>query len=91
MPAEEFTEQLSEVFRVGEQKRQPPVTAKAGDLHRAVGGYPRRNSHRMPVCCDMMRSAMQGGDVIVSEPPKGRGATMTIRYQLPRSRQGLVK
>jgi hypothetical protein len=84
--AKEFREQLFEVFRIAEQKRQASVAVRAGDLHRAVGGYPNRNTQRMPVCCDVMRSAMHRGDVIVSEPPKGRGATLTIRYVLPRPR-----
>jgi hypothetical protein len=28
---------------------------------------------------------MKAGDVIVDQPPKRRGATLTIRYFLPRS------
>jgi 5-methylcytosine-specific restriction protein A len=86
--AEEFREQLLGVFRRAEQKRQASVLVKAGDLHRVVGGYPNRNTQRMPVCCNVMRGAMHRGDVIVSEPPKGQGATLTIRYELPRTRQG---
>jgi 5-methylcytosine-specific restriction protein A len=86
--AEEFREQLFEVFRRAEQKRQSSVVVKAGDLHRAIGGYPSRNTQRMPVCCSVMRGAMHAGDVIVSEPPKGQGATLTIRYELPRPGPG---
>ena len=86
--AEEFREQLFEVFRRAEQKRHASVVVKAGDLHRAVGGYPNRNTQRMPVCCNVMRSVMGSRDVIVSEPAKGKGATLTIRYELPRARKG---
>ena len=32
-----------------------------------------------------MRSAMRAGDVVIAEPPKGTGASLTIRYRLPRS------
>jgi hypothetical protein len=33
-----------------------------------------------------MKAAMEAGDEIVSTPPKERGATLTIRYKLPRSK-----
>ena len=56
---------------------------KAGDLHRALGGYPGR-SHHMPACCNAMRAAMRARDQVLSEPPKGRGASLVIRYRLPR-------
>ena len=55
---------------------------QAGVLHRRVGGYPGR-SHAMPVCCDVMRAAMRAGDIVLSQPPKGKGASLTIRYKLP--------
>ena len=86
--AEEFREQLFEVFRVATEQGQPFVTVKAGDLHREVGGYPDRRTQRMPVCCNVMRGAMLEGDVIVSEPPKGAGATLTVRYCIPRPNRG---
>lgn len=85
--AEEFREQLLEVFRVAQQKGQSEVVVNAGDLHKKIGGYPGRNQ-RMPVCCDVMRNTMRQGDEILSEPPKGKGATLTIRYLLPRARTG---
>jgi 5-methylcytosine-specific restriction protein A len=57
----------------------------AGDLHRRVGDYPG-NDHRMPVCCGVMRDAMDEdvGDAIVSSPPSGDGASLLVRYVLPR-------
>ena len=88
--AEDFREQLFEVFRVGEERRLASVVVKAGDLHRKVGGYPNRSNHRMPVCCEVMRSLMRRGDVIVNQPQKGKGATLTVRYVIPRPRQGGV-
>ncbi|MBO4698645.1 hypothetical protein J5690_03425 [bacterium] len=57
------------------------VDLTSGDVHRAVGGYPAKNgNHRMPVCCDVMSRAMRGDDEVLFEPPKGKGATLTIRY-----------
>jgi len=38
----------------------------------------------MPVCCNVMLSEMSNEDVIVSKPPKGQGASLVIRYKLPR-------
>lgn len=59
------------------------ITIRAGDLHKALGGYPGPN-HRMPICCSAMYQAMDIGDEIVKAPPKGRGANLYIRYRLPR-------
>lgn len=56
----------------------------AGELHRRVGGYTGR-THRMPVCCEVMRGAFapDAGDLIVEEPPGRQGVSLTIRYVLP--------
>jgi hypothetical protein len=59
------------------------VDVNAGDLHREVGGYPGK-SHHMPTCCDIMRNSMLPGDTILNEPPKGRGASFTVRFKIPR-------
>ena len=77
-----------EMYRMmNEAVREGRATAdiNAGELHRRVGDYPGRN-HRMPVCCEVMRGAFapDGGDVIVEQPPSGQGASLTIRYALPR-------
>lgn len=72
---------LLEAVRQGKQTAE----VNAGDLHTRVGGYPGAN-HRMPVCCEVMRSAIATdiGDVVLSEPPSGQGATLTVRYVIPR-------
>jgi 5-methylcytosine-specific restriction protein A len=59
------------------------VEINSGELHRNVGGYPGAG-HRMPVCCEVMYAEQRTGDEVVSRPPKGKGASLTIRYQLPR-------
>jgi hypothetical protein len=82
--AKEFRGHLVEAFRIALQDGQETVVVNAGYLHRAVGGYPNRDTSRMPVCCNVMLRAMRKGDGIVSQPPKRRGATLTIRYVLPR-------
>jgi 5-methylcytosine-specific restriction protein A len=76
----ELRRQLEEAQRSG---ARPHVDINSGDFHRRVGGYPGPN-HRMPVCCDVMYEEVGTGDEIISSPPKGKGASLTIRYKLPR-------
>lgn len=59
------------------------VVVTSRELHTLVGGYPSTN-HRMPTCCRAMREAMQPGDEEIGGPQKGNGATLAIRYLLPR-------
>ena len=61
------------------QMQSEYIELTSGDIHREVGDYPGTN-HRMPVCCDVMYSRMNGDDKILYAPPKGKGATLTIRY-----------
>ena len=70
---------LSSAARAGQQY----LDVRSGDLHRKVGGYPGTN-HAMPVCCHVMRRTMRAGDEELQAPPKGLGATVVIRYVLPR-------
>jgi len=81
-----FQDALERRFQVAAAKGQQSIDVRAGDLHQEVGNYPKPN-HRMPTCCSILRSAMRGGDVILSQPLKGNGASLTIRYQLPRSQE----
>ena len=59
------------------------IDINAGTLHRKLGGYPSKN-HHMPTCCNVMHALARAGDEVINEPPKGRGANLTILYQLPR-------
>lgn len=79
-----FHDALYHAFRSAAQRGDEYVDVNAGRLHRQVGGYPSRN-HRMPACCAAMRAEMQSGDTILVAPQKGQGASLTIRYALPRS------
>jgi hypothetical protein len=81
----------TEDFRkgIGDRLREASATGaghldiNAGKLHRELGGYPSRG-HRMPTCCGAMRAMMRAGDSVLFEPPKGNGASLTVRYLLPR-------
>ncbi|MBI4198593.1 MAG: HNH endonuclease [Chloroflexi bacterium] len=55
----------------------------SGEFHREPGGSSGRNN-RLPVCCNVMWQEMREGDEVLERPPKGKGASLTIRYQLPR-------
>lgn len=81
--AEDFNAELQKTFADATSRGLAFVEVNAGDLHRAVGGYPSR-THRMPSCYDVMKRHLSARDQIISEPPSGRGASMTIRYALPR-------
>ena len=78
-----FERALSEIIANAERRRLNLIEISSGELHRAVGGYPGPD-HRMPVCCNTMRPFMRPGDKILHQPPKGDGATLRIRYSLPR-------
>jgi hypothetical protein len=71
--------------QIGRAQKQgaPHVEINSGELHRKVGGYPGAG-HRMPLCCAAMYFEQQPGDEIVNRPKLGNGASLTIRYQLPR-------
>ena len=84
---ETFRKVLQRVFA---EAKGSFVDVTSGDLHRLVGGYPGKH-HNLPTCCNVMTSAMQSGDIVLAKPPKGRGATLTIRYVLPRSSSPLAR
>ena len=82
--SEDFLNELNRIFKLSEEEDKTSITIISGDLHRKVGGYPGPD-HRMPVCCSVMKKVMKEADLIISQPPKGKGATLKIQYTLPRS------
>lgn len=81
--AEQFRAALDKRLAQAQRAGYNHVEIKSGNLHREVGGYPG-SDHRMPVCCGVMRAAMRAVDKVISEPPRGQGATLIIDYKLPR-------
>ena len=81
--ADDFRVELNRLLSTAGELGFSAVELSAGTLHRRVGGYPGAD-HRMPVCCGAMREAMGPSDTIVTEPKKGAGASLTLRYSLPR-------
>ena len=81
----DFEAALKAKFSEAEKEELSEITLNAGELHKEVGGYPSPSgNHRMRACCNAMRQAMQKGDVVIEEPPKGEGKSLTIKYKLPR-------
>ena len=83
MQAVLFRRELLRRFKVGEELGVPTVDINAGDIHRAVGGYPS-SDHRMATCCDVIYAEQGPNDQIIAQPPKRKGASLTIRFALPR-------
>ena len=78
----DFQEELSKLFRDAKTIGKHYADVNSGELHRRIGRYPGRN-HRIPLCCEVMKKNMKMGDRILEQPPKGKGASLTIRYKLP--------
>ena len=85
--ADEFREELFRMMHEGFRQQRLYVDINAGELHSRLGDYPGPN-HRMPVCCEVMKVAMaeDAGDRILQQPESGQGASLTVRYVLPRPR-----
>lgn len=79
----DFERALRGLWREAQERGDDHVDVVSGQLHRLVGGYPGP-SHRMPICCEVMYAAKAPGDKVLQAPPKGKGASLVIRYELPR-------
>jgi hypothetical protein len=79
----DFHNELRAQIERAQKRGAEHVEINAGELHRTLGGYPGLD-HRMPQCCDVMRQEMQDGDEVIHTPDKGQGASLTIRYKVPR-------
>lgn len=77
-----YQELLARIARA-QKHGAPHIEVNSGELHRKVGGYPGRG-HRMPLCCDAMYFEQSVGDEVIVRPKRGKGASLTIRYKLPR-------
>ena len=82
----DFEKALKEWFLEAEKEENPFIDIRADDLHARIGDYPGP-FHRMATCCEVMYENYRPQvDKILQFPPKGKGASMEIRYALPRSR-----
>ena len=83
--ADEFRTELFKMMHEAVKQNSPHIEINAGELHSRLGDYPGPN-HRMPVCCEVMMRAIaeDTGDRILERPESGQGASLTVRYVLPR-------
>ncbi len=81
--SDDFRYALRSQLRAAELRGLPHVEVNAGELHRKLGGYPSTN-HQMPSCCQVMEQERRALDETISGPPSGKGASLTVRYRLPR-------
>ena len=82
--AEHFSDELGRIFASEEAAGSRFTDVNSGNLQRRLGDYPNPSKHRMPECCRTMYRRMGPGDEVLSAPPSGKGASVTIRYRLPR-------
>jgi hypothetical protein len=78
-----FETGLKVAFGVAHHLGACNIDIRSGDLHEWIGDYPGP-SHRMRLCCSVMKQEMKTGDTLLSQPRRGEGANLYIRYQLPR-------
>ena len=78
---DDFVKEIMKMQQVAKDEGAAYIDIVSGDVHRKLGGYPNRN-HAMPTCCDAMYELMKPGDEIIEAPPKGKGATVKVRYYL---------
>jgi len=78
--SDDFRRELEAQIDRAKKQGRPHCEVNAGELHRVVGDYPAMLKHRMPICCEVMRSRMGPSDIVVFEPEKKKGASLTIRY-----------
>lgn len=83
LTTDDFRKALVAELRKATAAGRASTDVQSGDLHTEVGGYPGPD-HRMPMCCAAMKGEMRAGDVVIEEPPSGKGANVVIRYRLPR-------
>ena len=81
---DDFRVELANQLKAAQSKNAVFVDVNSAELHRALGNYPDPSNHRMPTCCEAMYAAMAADDIVLRRPPKGKGASLTIRYKLPR-------
>ena len=81
---DDFRRRLRAELANAEKRGEVQRVISARELHNLVGGYAGTNNHRMPECCRAMRDEKHDGDEVIYAPPKGNGASLEIRYRLPR-------
>jgi hypothetical protein len=80
---DDFRDAIRKKLRLAELNKAAFLDINSGELHREFGGYPGPRA-AMPSACNAMYAEQKSRDSILAQPPKGKGASLTIRYELPR-------
>ena len=78
-----FRDELRRQLARAEMEGKPHIAVSAESLHRQLGDCPDAGE-RMRECCEVMYGEMGNDDRVDTPPHDGPGATLTIRYVLPR-------
>lgn len=82
---DQFRAELRAQIKRARQQGRPHAEINAGELHRALGGYPPKVGEpaaAMPSCAEVMwQEYSEGRDDVIHQPNSGRGASLTIRYK----------
>lgn len=81
--SKDFQVQLDQLLQEASKQGRPHFDIEAASLHHMVWGYYGRK-HRLPQCCYVMKKTMRHGDLVIKEADQDQGASLTIRYMLPR-------
>jgi len=79
LKARAVEEEIRSQWAEAHARRTSYVDIRAGDVHRGLGGQ-----NRVPQVCQVMMRLRHPGDLVIDGPPSGQGASLTIRYLLPR-------
>jgi 5-methylcytosine-specific restriction protein A len=80
---DDFRAEIDARLRAARTEGATHLELSSGEIHRAVGGYPEGGNHRMPDCCRALRDVAELHSAeLVSEPPKGKGATLRFRFRV---------
>jgi 5-methylcytosine-specific restriction protein A len=79
----DFQRVLDDIFREMDQKHKSEIIVTAREVYRRAGVL-SGSDPSVALCCSVMRENMRPGDTVITEPPGGQGATLAIRYKLPR-------
>jgi hypothetical protein len=85
--SEKFRFALDAMFQAAMSDGKAFLDVQGGPWHAVMGGYPaREGKHSMPTVCNVMWQAFSEmyGDSVLNSPPRKQGATLKIRYKLPR-------
>lgn len=86
LTAADFYHALYRRFDAAAAAGEPDLVVSAGDLHKSL-----KAANRLSLCCNCMYDTQNIGDSIVDVPSGGVGATLSIRYSLPREKGLLLE